>query len=82
MPQMIKERRAYIVLVLICMAMCGAFLILSIQSSKSETKKFCQVLVIQTQYPVPSPTSTGDPEVVKAYRVYQGRVKLAVQLGC
>lgn len=79
---MIKERRAYIVLVLICIALCGAVLLISVQSAKNETRKFCEVLVVQTQYPVPEPTSTGDQESVKAYRVYLGRVKVASELGC
>jgi hypothetical protein len=82
MPEVIRERRAYVVLAVICIALCLGVFLLSVDTAKNNDRKFCEVLVIQTQYPVPQPVISGNPQEMKAWRVYNGRLKLAHDLGC
>lgn len=79
---MLRERKAYIVLVVICIALCLGVFLLSVQTAMVNDKKFCQVLVIQTQYPEPKPTKNATLVQEKAWRIYQGRLELTHDLGC
>jgi len=79
---MMRERRAYIVLVGICIVLCVITLLISASNARNQTKKACMVLVIEAQYPPAKPGIGATKEVIKKWRVYQGRLALMRSLGC
>jgi hypothetical protein len=83
MLKSMRERRAYVVLVLICIFLCGATLAISGKTAHDSDKQMCIMLVVEKQY---APAKPADPKAnPKGERVWQlhvARLKLAEKLGC
>jgi hypothetical protein len=78
-----KERRAYIVLLIICVLLCGGVLAISVKTAHDSDKQMCVMLVIEKQYAPPKP---ANPKVniqeERVWLLHVARLKLANKLGC
>lgn len=78
-----KERRAYVILVLVCVIISTASFFISVQVANSNEKKFCDILTFGLAVPVPKPE---DPKVhpsrERAYEAYIKVMHLTHALGC
>jgi len=79
----LKERRGFVVLSVICIFSCIVAILISTENAKSETRKFCQVLVVQVHFPPPKPPNlVAHTEAVERWLVYTRRVEVFHELGC
>ena len=79
-----KERKAYIILVIISIMLSGAVYTANrVQQTRNE-HKFCDILSFSIVGPVPSkPADPKDhPSRERAYEGYQKIIKLKKDLGC
>lgn len=83
MVEIMKERRAYIVLVLICVFLCGGVLTISLRAENSGDKRTCEVLVVEKEFPPPKPADPkSDPAAERSWQLHVHRLKLYNELGC
>lgn len=79
-----KERRGYIVLVLISMILSGAVLLFGVVQERNNEHKFCDVfdtLISSSPRPTPANPKT-DPSRARSYEIYVKFVALDKSLGC
>ena len=78
-----KERRSYIVLVLICIVLCGGVLTLSFRNENQAERRWCGMLVVEKMYPPPKPANPkADPRAERVWLLHEARLKLYGELGC
>lgn len=83
MVGIMKERKAYIVLVALCIFLCGGVLTISLISQDRSEKRLCEVLVVEKLYPPPKPVSPeADRSAERAWQFHIRRLDLYKDLGC
>jgi hypothetical protein len=78
-----KERRAYVILVIISVVLSISSFLLSVQVAKTNEKKFCDIINSVVAVPVPRPSDPQkDPSRERAY-IFDVKFKsLDESLGC
>jgi len=78
-----KERRAYVVLVLICIFLCGGVLTISIKNQQASDRRWCGTLAIERVYAPPKPANPeANPQAERVWLLHVARLDLANQIGC
>jgi hypothetical protein len=78
-----KERRGYVVLVLISTFLSIATYIAGVYSVNGDEKKFCDLINSLVAIPAQKPTDpSADPSRERSYIIYQKFEKLDHSLGC
>lgn len=79
-----KERRGYIILVLISMILSGAVLLFGVIQQDRNDHKFCDMFnTIINSSPAPKPADPKkDPSRARSYNIYVKFVTLDKSLGC
>jgi hypothetical protein len=78
----LKERKSYIILVLISIALSGLSILYSAHLVTASNKKFCTVINMRVIDPVPKPTASLDREAEVKLRKHIAFVALKHDLGC
>lgn len=81
--KVMKERRAYISLILISTILCGSVFLLSLKNSHTNAAKICAIISIIVSDPPerPSPPQ-ADPEQERSYQNYLKFEKLDKAFSC
>ena len=83
MAGVIRERKAYIVLVLICIFLCGGVLTISLKNQEKAERRWCGMLSIETIYIPPKPADPkANPQEERVWLIHLARLKLFHELGC
>ena len=80
---MVHERRGYIVLALISIALSLTVLLLGVHHTTSSNHKFCDLFNTMLASPTPKPADTKtDPSRARSYKLYLKLKVLDRSLGC
>lgn len=77
-----RYRRAFVVLVLLSLAVGGASLLFTVHEVQASNHQFCMVVAPFAQLPVAKPTSPAQKAVAAQYLWHQRFVQLSRSLGC
>jgi hypothetical protein len=79
----IRERKAYIILVLICIFLCGGTFVLGVKNQEAAERRWCGMLAIEKIYAPPKPADPEKyPQMERVWLLHVARLKLFNQLGC
>jgi hypothetical protein len=79
----VRERRGYVVLVLISLIFSAGVFMINNQQQKQDEQKFCQLLDASLSVPVPRPANpAANPSRQRAFELYMKAVRLDHSLGC
>ena len=80
---MSRDRRAYVILVLISFILSAGSFFLSVRQSQEAERNFCDVIVGITSAPAPKPTDpAANPSRERAYIWHEKFVRLGQKIGC
>lgn len=83
MINVVRERKSYIILVLICIFLCGGVLTLTQRNQHRSDQRWCGMLAIEKLYSPPKPTNPGqNPQEERVWLLHVARLKLFKELGC
>ena len=78
-----KERRSYVILVLMCFVLATGSFILSVRQIRSSDHKFCTLMDALSETPVPKPSNPkANPSRERSYEYYVIISELDRSLGC
>lgn len=81
--KVMKERRAYISLVLISAILCGSVFLLSLRNSQNNSEKICAIVSIIVSTPAVKPTDPErQPALERTYQNYLKFQRLDKVFGC
>jgi hypothetical protein len=78
-----KERRGYVVLVLLSVFLSVATYAAGVRKQTTDEHKFCDIVTFSLSVPAPKPADPkAHPSRQRAYEGYQKVVRLGQSLGC
>lgn len=78
-----KGRYPYIILTILSMAIAISAVLISLAQIHDNEKKFCQLVAISNQHPIPAKPDNGSTQIeMRARAMYNGYNNFGHSLGC